>query len=197
MVEPLRPPKGGFLRPFGCGQFIRAYLAGDGPYGSATIEPNRGAPIGDIRSSYKDALLRAHAEDMVAIAMEKGIELSVEEALRRIPHRLTKFRSHSFYRYFHHLKMLGWVELTGEEEGSLLGGMPGARVDLTAKGTTLVEVPQPRRFYRLTAKGRKAPQSDWSDPLETLYGYPRELRSRKAARLARPGSLPRKQKSKG
>ena len=75
--------------------------------------------------------------------------------------------------------------------------MPGARVELTAKGTTLVEVPQPRRFYRLTAKGRKAPQSDWSDPLETLYGYPRELRSRKAARLARPGSLPRKQKSKG
>ena len=107
MIEPLRPPRGGFLRPFGCGQFIRAYLAGDGPYGSATIEPNRGAPIGDIRSSYKDALLRAHAEDMVAIAMEKGIELSVEEALRRIPHRLTKFRSHSFYRYFHHLKMLG------------------------------------------------------------------------------------------
>jgi len=75
--------------------------------------------------------------------------------------------------------------------------MPGARVERTPQGMTLVEVPQPRRFYRLTPKGMEAPDDAWSDPLETLYGYPRELRSRKAARLARPGSLPRKRKSKG
>ena len=78
----------------------------------------------------------------MALATEKGIELSFEEALRWIPHRLTKMRSHSFYRYFHHLKMLGWVEPTGEEEGSLLGGVPGAKVERTAEGTTVVEVPQ-------------------------------------------------------
>ena len=156
MVLPLRPARGGFLRPFGCGQFIRAYLAGKGPYGSTVIDTARGAPIEDIRSAYKNALLRAHAEDMVGIAMERGIELSVDEALRRIPHRLTKIRSHSFYRYFHLLKQLGWVEATGEEEGSLLGGVPGARVEGTPRGTTLVEVPQPRRYYRLTPKGREA-----------------------------------------
>ena len=197
MIEALRPPRGGFLRPFGCGQFIRSYLAGEGPYGSIVIDPSRGAPIEDIRSAYKNALLRAHAEDMVAMALEKGIELSLDEALRRIPHRLTKVRSHSFYRYFHLLKQLAWVEATGEEEGSLLGSMPGARVEHTAEGTTLVEVPQPRRFYRLTAKGRGASEAAWSDPLEALYGYPREFRSpRKATRLARPGSLPRKGKTK-
>ncbi len=106
MEMPVRPSRGGFLRPFGCGQFIRAYLAGEGPYGSTVIDPGRGAPTEDIRSAYKNALLRAHAEDMVAMALEKGIELSVEEALRRIPHRLTKVRSHSFYRYFHLLKQL-------------------------------------------------------------------------------------------
>ncbi len=106
MRDPLRPPRGGFLRPFGCGQFIHAYLAGEGPSGSATIDPDRGAPIEDIRSAYKNALLRAHAEDMVAVALEKGIELSVEEVLRRVPYRLTKVRSHSFYRYFHLLKQL-------------------------------------------------------------------------------------------
>jgi DNA-binding PadR family transcriptional regulator len=192
MVEALRPSRGGFLRPFGCGWFIKEFLLGHAPYDSPTIDPNRGAPIEDIRSAYKNALLRAHAEDMVALAMEKGLELSFEQAWRRIPHRLTKVRSHSFYRYFHHLKMLGWVEPTGEEEGSLLGGMPGARVERTPEGTTLVEVPQPRRFYRLTAKGKEAPDVSWSDPLQALYEYPREYRSRrKAEKLYRPGSLPR------
>jgi hypothetical protein len=63
----LRPPRGGFLRPFGCGGFIRAYLVGEGPYGSPVIDPARGAPpTKDIRSAYKEALFRAHSEDMVA-----------------------------------------------------------------------------------------------------------------------------------
>ncbi len=47
-----------------------------------------GAPIEDIRSAYKNVPLRAHAEDMIALALEKGIEFSVEEALQRVPHRL-------------------------------------------------------------------------------------------------------------
>jgi len=193
----LRPNRGGFLRPFGCGEFIRSFLLGQGPQGSARIDPQTGAPVEDIRSAYKDALLRAHAEDMVALAMEKGIELSLEEALRRIPHRLTKVRSHSFYRYFHHLKMLGWVEPTGEEEGSLLGGMPGAKVEDTPRGTTLVEVPQPRRFYRLTAKGKAAPEIAWRDPLQAIYNYPTQQRSRrKAERLYPPGSLPHTAKTR-
>lgn len=197
MVLPLRPARGGFLRPFGCGEFIRDYLLGKGPHGSPEIHPQRGAAIEDIRSAYKNALLRAHAEDMVALALEKGIDLSVEEALRRIPHRLTKIRAHSFYRYFHNLKLLGWVEVTGEEEGSLMGGMPGAVVERTAEGTTLVEVPQPRRYYRLTAKGMKAPEAAWSDPLQALYHYPEEQRSPRGRKLARPGSLPRKRKAEG
>lgn len=193
MVEALRPSRGGFLRPFGCGKFIRAYLSGDDTYGACIDEPNRGAPIEDIRSAYKNALLRAHAEDMVALAME----ISVEDALRRIPHRLTKVRSHSFYRYFHHLEMLGWVEPTGEEKGSLLGGMPDAKVERTPGGTTVVEVPQPRRFYRLTVKGEEAPDVAWSDPLQAIYNYTREERSpRKAERLHRPGSLPHTAKTK-
>ena len=125
--------------------------------------------------------------------MEKGIELSVEEALERIPHRLTKMRSHSFYRYFHHLKMLGWVELTGEEEKSAMGGVPGARVEKSDNGT-LVEVPQPRRFYKLTDKGRAASDIEWQDPLQALYNYPPEVRSPKHLRYRRPRSLPRKGK---
>ena len=154
------------------------------------IDPNVGAHIEDIRSAYKNALLKSHAEDMVALAMEKGIKLSMEEALRRIPQRLTKMRSHSFYRYFHLLKQLGWVEPTGEEEGSLIGGIPGARVERTPEGTTMVEVPQPRRFYRLTARGRGASDAAWSDPLQAIYAYPRDIRSQKKP-YPRPGSLPR------
>jgi hypothetical protein len=190
VVLPLRPHRGGFLRPFGCGEFIRSFLSGEGPGGSAIISPDTGAPTEDIRSAYKTALLRAHAEDMVAIAMEKGVDLSMEEALRRIPQRLSKMRSHSFYRYFHLLKQLGWVEATGEEEGSFMGGMPGARVERTPRGTTLVEVPQPRRYYRLTASGRGASDTDWSDPLQAIYGYSREMRSQSKS-YPRLGSLPR------
>jgi len=190
VVLPLRPPRGGFLRPFGCGEFIRRFLLGEGPEGSERINPDVGAPTEDIRSAYKNALLRSHAEDMVGLAMERGIELSMEEALRRIPQRLSKVRSHSFYRYFHLLKQLGWVEATGEEEGSFMGGMPGARVERTPEGTTLVEVPQPRRFYRLTASGREAPDAAWSDPLQAIYGYSRETRSQRKP-YPRPGSLPR------
>ena len=40
MAESLRPVKGGFLRPFGCGWFIRQYLAGMGPEGSTKIDPS-------------------------------------------------------------------------------------------------------------------------------------------------------------
>ncbi len=54
-----------------------------------------------------------------------------------------------------------------------------------------MEVPQPRRFYKLTGEGREASEEAWSDPLQALYGYPREYRSGQGTRLARPGSLPR------
>lgn len=189
----LRPERGRFLRPFHTGIFIRDYLLGRGPFGSPVIDPKRGAATEDIRYAYKNALLREYAEDMVAMAMEKGIELSIEEALERIPHRLTKMRSHSFYRYFHHLKMLRWVELTGEEEDSAMGGKPGARIERSGK-SALVEVPQPRRFYRLTAKGKAASDIEWQDPLQALYNYPKEVRSPKPLRYRHPGSLPRGKK---
>ena len=42
----------GSYGPFGCGQFIRAYLAGEGPYGAPAIDPNNGACTEDIRSAY-------------------------------------------------------------------------------------------------------------------------------------------------
>lgn len=193
MTAMVRPSHGGFLRPFGLGMFIRAYLSGQDTYGAGVADPKRGAPTDDIRAAYKNAILKAHAEDLVALALEKGIELPLDEALRRIPHRLTSIRSHSFYRYFHHLKLLGWVEFTGQEEDSLMGGSPGAKVSKTARGATSVEVPMPQRYYRLTAKGRRASFVEWSDPLQALYHYPKEQRSSKKAerKVYKPGSLPR------
>ncbi len=195
------PARGGFLRPIGLGQFVRDFLLGEleAPdiepttrviAGTLKLDPSIGAPIDDIRAAYKNFLFWQYAEDMVAQALEKGIELPLEEALRRIPQRLTKIRAHSFYRYFHLLKQLGWVQLTGAEEVSILGGKPGARVEHRNE-TTLVEVPQPRRFYRLSEKGLQAGDTLWSDPLMALYGYTRKQRSAKRQPLPRPGSLPR------
>jgi hypothetical protein len=67
-------------------------------------------------------------------------------------------RYHSFQRYFHWLKQLGWVEFTGKEErSSIQESMP--------------DYPQapPRRYYRLTRKGTGAPDYEWSNPQLALY----------------------------
>jgi hypothetical protein len=63
MILSLRPRRGGFLRPFGCGWFIREFLAGNGPYGSPAIDPERGVPQSDIFYHYKQALRLTTAED--------------------------------------------------------------------------------------------------------------------------------------
>lgn len=177
MVEFLRPARGGFLRPFGCAWFIREFLLGNAPMGSPMIDPNVGAPQTDVHRFYKEALFRAYAEDMVAIEEEERIRkklppLTIEEAeertryyVERIPHRLTRMRYPSFMRYFSHLKRLGYVEETSKEERSLVQqSYPPA---------------PPRRYYRLTDAGKKATVTDLSDPVMTLYNYPREKRSAK------------------
>ena len=63
MADLLRPARGGFLRPFGCGWFIKEYLRGNGPGGSPVIDPTIGAPQAEIFREYKIALLRATAMD--------------------------------------------------------------------------------------------------------------------------------------
>jgi hypothetical protein len=167
---PIRPTRGGFLRPFGCGWFIREFLLGHAPEGSIKIDPEVGACQEDIFYHYKLALHRAYAEDAVAwenddrvrAGKEPYTELEYAERvdwhLRRIPYKLVKARYHSFQRYFHWLKQLGWVEPTGrEEKSSVQEVMP--------------DYPQapPRRYYRLTKKGKEAPDYQWSNPQLTLY----------------------------
>lgn len=167
MVTGLRPGRGGFILPFGTGWFIRELLLGHGPEGSPTIDPARGAPQADMFYEYKLALHRAYARDATAWEndrrAQRGEPLYTEEEytdrvewyLRRIPYKLVKCRYHSFSRYFHWLKQLGWVEFTGEEEGSSIqDNYPPA---------------PPRRYYRLTRAGTKAPDWEWSRPQLVLY----------------------------
>jgi hypothetical protein len=193
MVDlPLGPKRGGFLRPFGTGVFIKDYLSGLGPsYGVEAVSPETGAPIADIHRAYKRALHMAMAEDMAARDMERAIRagrpLSEEEMeerrrfyLERIPSKLTRMRYHSFVRYFRFLVQLGLVERSGVTEGSVLGGREDAAPPRRAgRGVTLVEVPQPRVFYRLTPKGKEAGPELLSDPLQALYRYSRAQRSSK------------------
>jgi hypothetical protein len=167
MVIQLRPGRGGFLRPFGCGWFIREFLLGHSPEGSPTIDPEEGACQEDIFYHYKLALHRAYAEDAVAWENEARIRAGksiytpeayferVDWFLRRIPYKLHKCRYHSFQRYFHWLKQLGWVEFTGKEESSALqDNCPDAPA---------------RKYYRLTRKGIEAPNHEWSRPQLVLY----------------------------
>ncbi|MBI4303101.1 MAG: hypothetical protein HY665_02015 [Chloroflexi bacterium] len=168
MVDLLKPARGGFLRPFGCGWFIREYLLGNGPYGSPKIDPEVGAPQADILYHYKNALRRATAFDRATRIVEKMsrrdqlpispdiIETLAESLLSRMPYKTTGCRTHSFVVYFSNLVRLGWVESTGREE-------PSAFQDHYALG-------QPRRYYRLTEAGRRASDAAWRNPLAALYG---------------------------
>ena len=163
---PLRPGRGGSLRPFGCGWFIRESLMGHGPEGSPTINHEIGACQADIFYHYKLSLHKAYAEDAVAYENEQRVKegktIYTEEEywervayfMSRMPYKLFKCR-YSFQRYFHWLKQLEWVEFTGEEEkSSIQENCPDA---------------PPRRYYRLTQKGLEALDYEWSNPQLTLY----------------------------
>lgn len=168
VVEPLRPARGGFLRPFGCGWFIREFLIGHGPNGSPRIDLDVGAPQADIFFHYKTALLKAIALDRATRREEKqarrqkrpidpdNIERLTERYLARTPYKTTSCRFHSFIVYFSNLQRLGWVEPTGREEAS-------AFQDHYPPGP-------PRRYFRLTKAGREAADAAWSNPLLALYG---------------------------
>ena len=132
MVELLRPKRGGFLRPFGCGWFIRGFLLGHGPYGSPQIDTGEGAPQAEIFYHYKIALLNAIAVDRSVKEEERlakrqkrridpeNIEKLTEKHLASIPYKSSSCRYHSFVVYFSNLQRLGWVEFTGKEEPSAL-----------------------------------------------------------------------------
>lgn len=168
MTLALKPKRGGFLRPFGCGEFIRDYLLGKGFYGSLKIDPLIGAPQADMFYHYKNALRQATALDRATRAEEKGarrqrrpinpdiIERLAERFLKGMPYKAWGCRFHSFGVYFSNIIRLGWVEPTGQED-------PSAFQDHYPPGP-------PRRFYRLTKAGREASDDAWANPHRALYG---------------------------
>ena len=168
MAELLRPTRGGFLRPFGCGWFIREFLLGRGPNGSPAIDPVVGAPQADIFFHYKNSLMRATAVDRATRTEEKrarrekrsieptNIERLTERYLSRMPYKSRGCRFHSFVVYFSNLQRLHWVEPTGREE-------PSSFQDHYPSGP-------PRRYFRLTNAGRTAPETAWDNPYRALYG---------------------------
>jgi len=168
VVEPLRPARGGFLRPFGCGWFIREFLMGNGPHGSPIIDLDVGAPQADIFHHYKVALMKATALDRATRAEEKrarrekrpinpdNIGGLAQRYLARMPYKAQGCRYHSFVVYFSDLQRLCWVEFTGREE-------PSSFQDHYPPGP-------PRKFFRLTELGRKTSDAAWSNPRLVLYG---------------------------
>ncbi len=170
MVELLRPRRGGFLRPFGCGWFIREFLMGHGPYDSPYIDPHEGAPQAETFYFYKTSLLNAIALDRATRDEERlakrekrwispdNIDRLAEKHLALIPYKSSGCRYHSFVVYFSNLQRLGWVAFTGKEERSALQ-------DNYPMG-------QSRKYFRLTAAGMAAPEAAWANPLAALYGRP-------------------------
>ena len=167
VLEPLRPSRGGFLRPFGCGWFIREFLMGNEPYGSPNIDPNVGAPQADIFYFYKTALLKAIAEDRATRQEERQaqrenraidperIERLTQRYLARTPYKSASCRYHSFVVYFSNLQRLGWVESSGVVEASAFqANYPQGK---------------PRIYFRLTEKGKSTSDEQWADPRKTLY----------------------------
>jgi len=168
MVLKLKPRRGGFLRPFGLGWFIKEFLSGHAPSGSSAINPSTGAPQADIFSNYKKALIRETAMDRAVRAEERKakrekrsinpdrIDELFQRYLARLPYKAQGCRFHSFVTYFSMLQKLGWVESTGMEE-------PSEFQDKYPEG-------QPRKYFQLTAIGMAAPESAWANPHRALYG---------------------------
>jgi len=164
----LKPKRGGFLRPFGCGWFIREYLLGKGPYDSPKIKPEVGAPQADIFHYYKMALMRMTALDRATRVEEKrarrekrpinpeNIESLAVKYLDRMPYKAQGCRYHSFIVYFSTIQRLGWVEATGQEE-------PSSFQEHYPPG-------QPRKYFRLAKAGKKANDAAWANPHRFLYG---------------------------
>jgi hypothetical protein len=168
VAELLKPPRGGFLRPFGCGEFIREFLSGRCPNGSPSVDPEVGAPQADVFFFYKRALMRATAVDQATRMEERrarrekrsiepaNIEKLTEEYLARMPYKSRGCRYHSFIVYFSTIQRLGWVQSTGQEE-------PSSFQDHYPPGP-------PRRYFRLTNAGREASETAWANPQRALYG---------------------------
>jgi hypothetical protein len=165
---PLKPSRGGFLRPFGCGWFIREFLLGNGPYSSLSIEQEVGAPQADIFYHYKQALRQVTAEDKAVRLEEKrarkenrsvnpdNIEAFTLKYLEHLPYKSRGCRYHSFVTYFSTLQKLGWVEPSGVVE-------PSAFQEHYSGG-------KPRIYFRLTSKGKATADEQWADPRKALYG---------------------------
>ena len=165
---PLKPSRGGFLRPFGCGWFIREFLMGNRPYGSPSVDPQEGAPQADIFYHYKRSLQLATATDRATREEERlakhqkrrispdNIDRLTKKHLRLISVKSNGCRYHSFVTYFSMLQRLGWVEFTGREEPSALQDS--------------YPLAPRRRYFRITAVGMAVPDLWWSNPLAALYG---------------------------
>ena len=172
----VRPNKGGFLRAFGCGWFIREFLSGKGPYGALWIDPQNGAPQADIFYHYKRTLAQETATEPAVRGEERQSKKEgrlydpdqvpelIDKHLGRLRYKSSGMRYHSFVTYFHNIKRLGWVEVTGQTE-------PSAFQDHYRAG-------QPRIFYRLTRAGREASGTAWANPQKALY-IPRKQHSGK------------------
>ena len=164
----LRPQRGGFVRAFGCGLFIRDFLLGIGPHGSPRINPEIGDYQANIFYHYKIAIIKATALDRATRQEEKKAHGekrpinpdNIDEIARnyqaRMPYKAQGCRYHSFVVYFSNLIRLGWVEFTGKEEASEFQ-------EHYSQG-------QPRKYYRLTIAGRAASDAAWANPRLALYG---------------------------
>jgi hypothetical protein len=162
----LKPNKDGFLRPFGCGWFVREYLLGNRPAGSTKIDPRLGDCQSNVCYQYKEGIARTtaqtRAEKVISDMVVAGTDVTEEEAdkiyqreLKKVSRKFSHMRYHSFLMYFGVLKKLHWVEFTGIVEDS------GIQDNYSSAPS--------RVYYRLTEEGKAAGDELWSNPLFTLY----------------------------
>lgn len=167
MVEPLKPKRGGFQHPFRCGEFIRDFLLGLGPYDSLKIDPEVGAAQSTVFRQYKLSLMKAIAVDKAAQEEDKAakkenrrinlenIEKLARKYFEKLPYKSIACRYHSFIIYVSDLQRLGWIEPTGLEEPSLFQNH--------------YEKGKPKRYFRLTLAGKEAEEGAWRNPHKFLY----------------------------
>jgi hypothetical protein len=89
----------------------------------------------------------------------------------------------SFARYFHWFKQLGYVESVRTEPSTTKG-----------RDDKPEEEYRDRHYYRISAKGRRAPLEKWADPIWAVHPEwtPTERKRRYRPSTGRPRGRPRK-----
>jgi hypothetical protein len=121
-------------------------------------------------------------ERLITAGRRGTTQSDLHQAYRAIGRKMTYA---SFTRFFHFLKQLDYVEVTGKTEPGII------------KGTEIENVLSDRVFYRISETGQAAEEESWADPLTNVYQQFKRREPSRRERIQEVGRTRRSRTSEG